>query len=117
MPRQPRPDGVLLLDLIVAADDAMICGAGLDAQALAEAVMPRRAVLHALMEVGEAATRLSPAFRVAHPDIPWSAITGLRHRIVHDYAEVDLDIVVRVLRDELPGLVAILRTRLPARQG
>jgi uncharacterized protein with HEPN domain len=40
-------------------------------------------------------------------------MTGLRHRLVHDYGDVRLDIVWRVARDMLPDLIAVLRPLIP----
>jgi uncharacterized protein with HEPN domain len=34
----------------------------------------------------------------------WRQIVGLRNRIVHDYFNVDLDLVWQIVRDELPRL-------------
>lgn len=37
--------------------------------------------------------RISPSFRDKYPQIPWDAIAGMRNKIVHDYMDVDEDIV------------------------
>jgi len=47
------------------------------------------AVLHVLQTIGEAASRTSAAFRAAHPEVPWTAIVAMRHRIVHGYDDVN----------------------------
>jgi hypothetical protein len=33
----------------------------------------------------------------ANPEVPWKEMTGLRHKLIHDYFEVDLDIVWQLL--------------------
>lgn len=38
--------------------------------------------------VGEAAYMLSKAFKKAHPATPWNTVQGMRHVLVHDYANV-----------------------------
>ena len=38
--------------------------------------------------VGEAAYMLTKAFKKSHPEIPWKIIQGMRHVLVHDYANV-----------------------------
>ena len=43
------------------------------------------AAVHLVQIVGEAARMVSVEFRQQHPEIPWSEITGMRHRIVHEY--------------------------------
>jgi uncharacterized protein with HEPN domain len=59
------------------------------------------AVTHLLQTIGEAARRVSPEFQARHPEIPWRAIIGMRHRVVHDYLFVDLDIVWDVTTRDL----------------
>jgi hypothetical protein len=50
----------------------------------------RLALAYLIQIIGEAASPVSPSFREAHTDIPWSEIVGMRHKIVHDYLRVDL---------------------------
>jgi uncharacterized protein with HEPN domain len=38
--------------------------------------------------VGEAAYMLTKAFKMSHPEIPWKVVQGMRHVLVHDYANV-----------------------------
>lgn len=66
------------------------------------------ALTHLLQTIGEAGRRVSPEFAAAHPEIPWRAIIGMRHRVVHDYLFVDLDIVWDVAAKDLTGLVEAL---------
>lgn len=40
-------------------------------------------------------------------------MTGLRHRLIHGYDEVRLDIVWRVAIEKLPGLLATLTSLVP----
>lgn len=64
------------------------------------------ALTHLLQTIGEAARQTSPAFRERSPQIPWSAIVGMRHRIVHDYFHVDFDLVWEVVTRDLTLLKA-----------
>jgi uncharacterized protein with HEPN domain len=59
------------------------------------------AVLHNLQIIGEAANRLPEGFTENHSDIEWFKIIGLRHRVVHDYFGVDLEIVWQILQRDL----------------
>ncbi|WP_172136753.1 DUF86 domain-containing protein [Adlercreutzia sp. ZJ473] len=59
------------------------------------------AVTTPLYNIGEYVSHLSKETREAHPDIPWSKVAGLRHRLVHDYENTKWDIVTQVLFDEL----------------
>ncbi len=56
--------------------------------------------------IGEAARALSPAFRKQHADVPWKQIVGMRNIIVHDYFQIDGEIVWNAVENELPKLRA-----------
>lgn len=62
------------------------------------------AVIRQLEFVGEATTRLSPDLPDRHPEVAWRGMMGSRDRLVHDYIEVDLDIVWSVTQHALPDL-------------
>jgi uncharacterized protein with HEPN domain len=68
----------------------------------------RLALTHLLQVIGEAAGRLSRDFCDSQPQVPWSAIVGMRHKVVHDYMDVDEDIVWDTVQEELPPLVVEL---------
>lgn len=43
--------------------------------------------------VGEAASRVSGALQLAHPEVPWRKIAGTRNRLVHGYDDVNFKIL------------------------
>ena len=51
-----------------------------------------------LIQVSESAKNLSEEFKEEYDSIPWTAIYGLRNRIVHDYGNVKLGIVFDTLK-------------------
>jgi len=69
----------------------------------------RFAMTHLVEIVGEAASRVSQAFRADHQGIPWKGIVGLRNRLIHGYSEVDLDILWDIMDSDLPALIAELQ--------
>ena len=58
--------------------------------------------------VGEAASKVTPERRQRHPEIAWTKITGMRHRLVHDYDRIDHDVVWKTATESLPPLVEAL---------
>ena len=44
-------------------------------------------------------------------------MTGMRHRLVHDYGDIRFDIVWRVTKETLPNLIAMLRPLIPPKTG
>ncbi len=63
------------------------------------------AVVRAIEVVGEAANKVTPATRERFEHIPWHNMIGMRHRLVHDYLNVDYDIVWTVVTQNLPDLI------------
>lgn len=66
--------------------------------------------------IGEAANKIrtaAPDFAAQYPEIPWDLIYGMRNRIVHDYFEVDLEVVWRTIKQDLPSLRQRVFAALP----
>ena len=63
------------------------------------------ALLYALQTVGEAANNVSQEARNQLPQIPWPVIIGMRHRLVHAYADIDHDILWTTATDAAPKLL------------
>ena len=61
-------------------------------------------VVHHLQIVGEAARSISPALRVAHPEIPWNNVIAIRNLLVHEYFGVDIEEVWSTAVNDLPLL-------------
>lgn len=58
-----------------------------------------------LYNIGEHAYSLSKEYKTEHSNIPWAMISGLRHRLVHDYDGTNWSIIADVVFDELPMLI------------
>ena len=66
-----------------------------------------------LIQISENAKKLSDDYKKNHDTIPWLAMYGLRNRIVHDYGNVDLDIVYSTLKKDIPELLEIMNSEMP----
>jgi len=62
------------------------------------------AVARNLEIIGEAANRVPEEFKEKYSEIEWYKIVGLRHRIVHEYFGIDLEIIWQILHKDLPEL-------------
>jgi len=67
------------------------------------------AVTTPLYNIGEYAANLSDTFVAAHPDIPWVKIAGLRHRLVHHYADTNWTVICSIIYDVLPDFLNELK--------
>ena len=68
----------------------------------------RLALLHLVQTLGEAARRVSPECRAAHPELPWAEMTGMRHKIVHDYMNISYAVLWDVVTRDIPPLLEVL---------
>jgi uncharacterized protein with HEPN domain len=73
----------------------------------------RLALTHLIQMIGEAARRVSTESQEKLSQIPWSDIIKMRHKLVHDYLDVDFDVVWEVVTVDLPELVAQLDPIVP----
>jgi len=104
----PEQDQALLFDIVLAARDAIGFVAGLNETAFMASRLHQNAVIRSLEVIGEAAGKVSAATREANPDIPWSQMTGMRHRLIHGYSDVQLERVWFVVKERLDPLIATL---------
>jgi uncharacterized protein with HEPN domain len=112
----PEKDAVRLRHMLAAAEQALGFCAGRSRGELNADVMLRFALVHAITIVGEAASKVSEQTRHALPDVPWPAIVGMRHRLVHAYFEIDPDVLWQSVNDRLPELIEQLRVALATDQ-
>ena len=109
----PKDDRVYLGHMLDMSRKAMMMVGGKDRKDFDGDEKLRLALAHLLQIVGEAARRVSQESREAHPQIPWAAIIGMRHKVVHDYLNVDEDVVWNTVTLELAPLVTQLEQIAP----
>ena len=112
-PERNERDLALVVDIVLAAEDALSFIADINEQRFAASRLHQNAVIRSLEIVGKVAGKLSQEFRRAHPTVPWREITGMRHRLAHDYGGVRLDVVWRTARN-LPILIGHPRPLAPS---
>jgi uncharacterized protein with HEPN domain len=105
-----------LQHILDAIDRATNYVTDMDIKAFESDTRTQDAVLHSLQVIGEAANKIraaDPEFAVGHPDIPWDLIYGMRNRIVHNYFEIDVEVVWRTVQQDLPPLRLSVFSALP----
>jgi uncharacterized protein with HEPN domain len=59
-------------------------------------------VVRNLEVIGEATNRIPENIKTQFSEIEWRKIIGLRNRIVHDYFNIDVEIVWEIVQKDLP---------------
>ncbi len=65
-----------------------------------------------LQIIGEAARSLSSGLTDKYPEVPWGEIIGMRNILVHNYFEIDLEVVWGIVQNDLPPLKKQVETIL-----
>ena len=77
---------------------------GITEKELSKNIEKQSAIIRQIEIIGEAAKNIPLSIRKKYPDIPWKDIVGMRDVISHGYFKVDLFIVWKVIKEDLPDL-------------
>jgi uncharacterized protein with HEPN domain len=116
MPRDrdnPVEDAAWLLDMLAAARAVQSFVAGKTSQDYEADLLLRSAVERQVEIIGEAARGLSDSFKQAHPEIPWRPIMAQRHRLAHEYGEIDDALIWSVATVHIPRLIVQIEPLAP----
>jgi uncharacterized protein with HEPN domain len=108
MPRKgsdPKRDDAWLLDMLTASRAVKSFVSGRTFEEYAIDLFFRSAVEPQIEIVGEAARGISDAFKLAHPEIPWRPFMAQRHRLAHEYGEIDDALIWRVATIHIQELI------------
>ncbi len=67
-----------------------------------------KAVLYSLAVIGEATANVLPEVQTAYPQVPWVDIRGMRNVAIHEYFQLDLEIVWGTIQTDFPPFQATL---------
>ena len=106
-----------LSHIIDAAQRIAIYTAGMAREQFLASSLVQDAVIRNLEVIGEAARKIEladPGFPTQHPELAWSSMQGMRHRLAHGYYRVNLDIVWVTVERDVPQLLAQAKAVLTA---
>lgn len=77
---------------------------GISEQEFYQNSLVKDAVIRNLEVIGEASKKVSKETRNQYPNIPWSRMTGMRDKLIHDYISVDVKVIWKVIQESMPTL-------------
>jgi len=101
-------DQEIILDLYHALNQILTFTQNMDKQEFINDEKTQSSVLYQLVIMGEAVNRLSEQFKNQYPQIPFNEIRGMRNRVVHEYKEVDCDIIWEAIQKDIPELICFI---------
>lgn len=69
-------------------------------------------VMFRLIQISENSGKLTALFKDNHSYIPWRAIKGMRNRIVHEYGDVEFDVVHQTVVEDIPIICTMIEDLL-----
>ena len=108
-----RDEAAYLLDMLLAAQDALEFSSALTFQQFARDRLRQNAIFKSIEIIGEAATHIEEKTKQENPEVPWQDIIGTRNRLVHGYFHVSLEVIWDILQKDIPELIDFLKRLVP----
>ncbi len=104
-----KDDKIYLEHILQSIDRIEDYLSGKDHHAFSDDFMTQDAVVRQLEIIGEATKRISKDLRNLNPQVPWSDMAGMRDILIHDYIDVDIDIVWKTASESIIKLNFLLQ--------
>lgn len=66
--------------------------------------LKQNAIIRSIEIIGEASKNIPLTLKKDYPEIPWKDITGMRDKLMHHYFGVDLELVWKSIKEDIPFL-------------
>ncbi len=101
-------DSALLYDILESARLAVSYLQGIPKEDFLGSVQLQDAVIRRVEIIGEAAAHLSEETKASFPNLPWQDMTDMRNFLIHQYGDVDPQVVWDTVKLDLPPLITSL---------
>ena len=108
-----RTPKLLLEDIIESAEKILQYTKGISFEEFSKDNKTVDAVIRNFEIIGEASNLLPDEIKDKYSEIDWHRIRGFRNRIVHDYFGVDLQIIWKIIFDQIPDLITEITKIIP----
>jgi len=71
--------------------------------------MVQDAIIRNIEIIGEASKKISKDIKQTYYKVPWKEIAGMRDKLIHDYLGVDVSVVWKTIKEDIPALERSIR--------
>jgi uncharacterized protein with HEPN domain len=103
-----------LEDILLSARLAMSYVERTSLEEFAKDVQLQDSVIRRLEIIGEAASNIAEDAAIELPELPWRKMVDMRNFTIHQYWDVDVNIVWETVKDDLPPVIAAIERYLGA---
>lgn len=75
------------------------------------------AVVRSIEVIGEASKRIPRSLKAKCEKIPWKVMAGMRDKLIHEYFGVDVEILWKTVKDDIPPLKGLVEDMLKRLEG
>jgi len=97
-------DVIIIQKIIRYISDVQEYVQGISSKQFLEDKKTMTACAFTVSQIGELAKDITEETQGKHSNIPWTAIKGMRNKIVHDYEHIDLAVLWGTIQNSLPEL-------------
>lgn len=103
-----KDDSIYLEHIENSLNKIITYSSDINREAFLENTQLQDACIRQIEIMGEATKRISDTFKEKHPEVPWKDMAGMRDKLIHNYIDVDLNIVYQTVAVDIPTLLPIL---------
>ena len=70
------------------------------------------AVVRSIEVIGEATKKIPKTLKDKHKEVPWKKMSGMRDKLIHEYFGVDVEILWKTTKDDIPPLKQLVQNIL-----
>jgi uncharacterized protein with HEPN domain len=67
------------------------------------------AVVRSIEVIGEASKRIPRGLKAKYKGVPWREMAGMRDKLIHEYFGVDVEILWKTAKDDIPPLKNVIQ--------
>jgi uncharacterized protein with HEPN domain len=99
-----KKDVIFVMHILESIDAVIEFSAGVTKKELAKSRLKRSAIVREIEVIGEASKNVSEGVKIRYSHVRWKEIAATRDKMIHHYFGVDLDILLAIVKKDIPKL-------------